>query len=96
MTQEVERRLRIIRKSNGHIFSCIFVKKDNTLRKMVARLGVRKGVSGEGMSWNPLDRDMIPAYDMQKRDWRMINLNSMVQARVNGVQYNFHYPIERE
>lgn len=93
MKQEARRKLTVIERSNGRIFSCIFIKRDKTIRKMVARLGVEKGKTGKGMSWNPLERGMIPVYDMQKKGWRMINLNSLIRARVNGVTYNWVYPV---
>ncbi|WP_193151290.1 hypothetical protein [Sulfurimonas sediminis] len=37
----------IIKSTHGKIFSCEFIKKDGSIRKMVARLGVAKNLKGE-------------------------------------------------
>ena len=38
--------------SAGRIFYAEFIKKDGSLRKMTARLGVHKGVTGKGMHYD--------------------------------------------
>ncbi len=73
--------------TKGKIFTAEFVKKDNSKRKMNCRLGVTKGVNGKGMSYKPLQRLLIPVFDMQKNEFRMINLNTMYSLKVNRKKY---------
>lgn len=66
------------------IFSCHFIKKDNTLRKMVCRLGVQKGVKGVGMAYDPTEKALLCVYDMQKSGFRMINLKTIQRLQIKG------------
>jgi hypothetical protein len=70
----------ILAKGN-RMFYVTFIKKDGSLRRMVARLGVRKGVKGVGMSFSPSDRGLMVVFDMHKREFRMINLNTIVELK---------------
>lgn len=71
------------------IFTVEFIKKDGTLRVMNARMGVKKGVKGVGMSYNPHERGMIVVYDMQKGAFRMVNVETIVKIRVKGNEILF-------
>ena len=74
---------------SGKIFSVTFEKKDGTIRTMVARRGVKKGVKGVGMSFNPDTKNLFVVYDMQKKGFRMVNLNTLIEAKVNGKTIKF-------
>lgn len=63
--------------SGGKIFTVTFVKKDGSIREMNARLGVKKGVKGVGMSYDPIERGLLPVYDMQRDGFRMINCKTI-------------------
>ena len=73
--------------SAGRIFYAEFVKKDGSLRRMTARLGVRKGVTGKGMRYNPLERGLLPVFDMDRADWRMVNLNTLQRLSLDHERY---------
>ena len=73
--------------SAGRIFYAEFVKKDGSLRRMTARLGVHKGVTGKGMRYNPLERGLLPVFDMDRADWRMVNLNTLQRLSVDHERY---------
>jgi hypothetical protein len=60
----------------GEIFTVTFVKKDGTTRTMNARLGVKRYLRGGDLPYNPLERGLLPVYDLQKNDYRIINLNT--------------------
>lgn len=80
-----------IKKTNGKIFSVTFVKKDGTIRKMTARLGVKKDIKGVGLSFDPTAKQLVVVFDMQKRAYRMINLQTIIQfkhesKRTQGIQ----------
>ena len=57
----------ILRATNGQLFSVTFTKRTNgEERTIVGRTGVRKGVSGTGMRYNPAERDLITIWDNGK------------------------------
>ncbi len=70
----------ILSKGNK-IFSVTFIKKDGSTRRMVARLGVRKGVKGVGMSFSPSEKNLMVVFDMHKKAFRMINLNTITELK---------------
>jgi len=70
-----------ILQKGGRIFSVTFIKKDGTIRRMAARLGVRKGVKGVGLRFKPEDKGLMVVFDMNKREFRMINLNTIIELR---------------
>ena len=73
-----------IKNSEGKIFNVIFIKKDGSLRSMNCRLGVKKGVKGIGLKFDPLLKGLLPVFDMQKNDFRMINLKTIQRLRIAG------------
>ena len=68
-----------IQKAENTIFSVEFIKKDGSVRQMNARLNVKKGVNGKGMAYNPIEKGLLPVWDMQKNGFRMINLNTVTK-----------------
>lgn len=77
----------LVNSSKGRFFTITFVKKDNTERRMTARTGVKKGVNGQGMKYNPSDYGMKSVYDMSKLDWRMINFKTATRLKINKKDY---------
>lgn len=80
-----------IKKTKGEIFSVTFVKKDGTIRKMTARLGVKKDLKGVGLGFDPTERSLVVVFDMHKRAYRMINLQTIItfkheSKRTQGIQ----------
>lgn len=80
-----------IKKTNGRIFSVTFVKKDGSIRKMTARLGVKKDLKGVGLKFDPTERSLVVVFDMHKRAYRMINLQTIItfkheSKRAQGIQ----------
>ena len=73
-----------IQKAESTIFSVTFTKKDGSIRKMVARLNVKKGVNGKGMAYNPIEKGLLPVYDMQKNGFRIINLSTVTELKIKG------------
>lgn len=84
MNQETAEGL-IDRMKNGRIFSVQFVKKDGTVRDMICRKGVRKGVKGTGAGWG--EGSMKPlrtVFDMRKAAFRTIPTDRIVRLKVGG------------
>ena len=73
--------------TNGKIFSAVFTKKDGEKRKMVCRQGVAKYVKGVGLKFKPEERALLGVFDMHKRAYRFININTLEQLKVKGTKY---------
>jgi hypothetical protein len=71
----------------GEIFTVTFVKKDGTTRVMNARLGVKRYLRGGSLPYDPISKGLLPVYDLQKNDYRIINLNTIISAKVGGQDY---------
>ena len=65
------------------IFTVTFIKKDNSIRIMNARRGVKKGVKGVGLAYNPTEKDLITVFDMQKEAFRMINAKTILEIKAD-------------
>jgi len=76
----------LLHSTHGKIFSCEFIKKDGSLRKMVARLGVRKNLKG-GSNGASAKNSLITVFDMAVGAYRMINLSTLRALKVSGVTY---------
>ena len=73
-----------IQMAQNTIFSVTFIKKDGSERTMVARLHVKKGLNGKGMAYNPVEKGLLPVWDMQKNGFRMINLKTVTELKIKG------------
>lgn len=96
--------LDLINKHAGQIFSCEFIKKDGTLRKMVCRTGVKKYLQGGSLAYDPIERGLVPVYEVSPKDssipkddlYRMISLNTMQKLSINGREYQIQdQPVEK-
>ena len=73
--------------TSGRFFTVTFQKKDKSWRRMTARLGVKKGVTGKGMAYNPGPRGLLPAWDSKELAFRMINLNTTTKVTFQKRDY---------
>ena len=73
--------------TNGKYFSAVFIKKDGEKRFIHCRIGVKKGVKGVGLSYNPDERNNVIVKDRQKMDWRTINVDTLKSLKIKGVEY---------
>ena len=69
------------------MFNVEFIKKDGTHRLMTARLQVKKGVKGVGLKFDPLQHNLITAFDMRKGAFRMINCDNLISLSSNKRKY---------
>jgi len=81
---------KIISYNSGRIFSVKFTKKDGSIRKMTCRKGVKKGLTGGGAKYNPIERGLITVYDVQKGGYRMINFDTLEELKMGGVSYKIN------
>lgn len=83
---ERSKALEFIEHLGGTIFTATFLKKDGSIRKMVCRRHVTKGVKGTGINYAETpDKPYITVYDMQKRDFRNVNLATLLSIKTHGV-----------
>ena len=66
------------------IFSVDFIKKDGSLRTMIARLGVKKHLQGGTLKYYAEEKSLLPVFDMEKQAYRMVNVNTITEIRYDG------------
>lgn len=71
-------------KETGGIFNVKFYKQDGTLRSINARFGVRKGVNGKGLRYDPYERNNIIVFSMNDNGFRTVKLDNVVSIKFNG------------
>jgi len=78
----------LIKESKGLIFSTTYIKKDNTIRTLTSRTGKQyKSKTGNKAPYKPSDYNLIPLYDMRKKAFRMLNLNTLLTLSINKEKY---------
>ncbi len=83
--------------TNGRIFSVQFVKKDGTVRDMVCRKGVRKGVKGTGAGWSQgALKPLRTVFDMHKAAFRTIPTDRVVRVKVSRVVQHAYIRVATE
>lgn len=76
-----------IKNYGSKIFTVKFIKLDGSTRVMNCRLHVKKGVTGVGMRYDPLAKGLLPVFDMQKGEFRMINLKTILSLTFESNEY---------
>ncbi len=70
--------------TSGLIFGAGFVKKDGTFRQMTCRRGVKKALRGGSLPYNAKAKNLVPVFDMAKREYRVVNVGTMEYLRIHG------------
>lgn len=93
MKCSIEDKRKILDSANGRIFSCKFIKKDGSVREMVAKKFMEKsftyGSANARANTVAARPEYYTAAEVGSGEFRNINLSSMIEAKVNGVCYNF-------
>jgi hypothetical protein len=71
--------------ADGRLFSVTFRKKNNELRTMVARTGVKKYTRG-GVNKNCNPNHLI-VYSIKDQGYRTVNTETITKIKINGVEY---------
>jgi len=74
--------------TRGQIFNASFTKKDGSTRVMNCRLGVKKYLRGGILNYDPNEFNLICVFDMVKKGYRMINVNTLNSVSIKGEIYN--------
>ena len=90
----------LIARSKGRYFGVSFVKKDGSFRNMVCRVGVRKGITGAGLKFDPNVRNLRVVNETvvergadklcrtTSTQFRMIPLDArLLEIRIGGKTY---------
>ena len=78
-----------IRDTKGRMFTVTFIKKSNGQKRVMnARLGVKAYLRGGVLPYDPNTKGLIPCYDVQKKDYTMINIQGITNLKTGGVEYN--------
>lgn len=73
------------------IFSVRFRKRTTgEMRDMLCRLKVTKDLSGEGRKYDALAKSLLVVYDVQKKGYRSIPLDSIQIIKVRGETYTIN------
>ena len=70
----------------GRFATITFIKRDGTKRKMTCRSGVKKHLRGGSNTTGHIEK-YVTVYDVQKKGYRNINLETVRQVRGNGQVY---------
>ena len=70
------------------IFTAIFIKRSTgEVRHMNCMKGVTKHLVGGTLGYDPAAHNLVNVYDVQKKAYRNINLDSLIGARIDGTDY---------
>lgn len=80
---------------SGHVFSARHTKKDGTVRdgRYRSAISMSKGKTGKGLSYDPIEKGLLPVYDMTKAregedlPYRMLNMNTVERFCIDGNEY---------
>jgi hypothetical protein len=87
----------ILKATNGQLFSVTFTKRTTgEERKIVGRTGVRKGVTGTGLRYNPANHDLLTLWDNGKvpnaqgeksEGHKSVPMNDIKEVRAGGAKF---------
>ncbi len=78
----------LIKESKGLIFSTTFIKKDNTIRTLTARIGKQyKPKTDRKAPYKAQNYNLLPLYDMRKKAFRMLNFDTLLTLSINNNKY---------
>tara|TARA_R100001443_G_scaffold114141_1_gene129683 strand:- start:57 stop:332 length:276 start_codon:yes stop_codon:yes gene_type:complete len=76
--------LDLIGNNKDTIFSARFIKKDGTVRDMLARLGVKKYLKGGILKYDAKEKGYAIVFDMHNQGYRTINSNTLQELKIGG------------
>lgn len=78
--------INLIRGMAGSTFFRVVFRKRSTgeRREMVCRLGVGRGVSGRGMSYDPVEKGLLTVWSVRDEGFRSIPIDGILSIRIRG------------
>jgi len=80
---------KVLEAMGNKIFTVTFTKKDGSTRVLNGRRGVRKGLNGVGMKYNPAEKGLITVYDLKVKDYRSVRVDTVIQVKSHNKIWNF-------
>jgi hypothetical protein len=80
---------KVLEAMGNKIFTVTFTKKDGSTRVLNGRRGVRKGLNGVGMKYNPAEKGLITVYDLKVKDYRSVKVDTVTQVKSHNKIWNF-------
>lgn len=77
----------LIENAGTKIFTVFFRKKDGSLRRLIGRYGVTSYLKGGVLKYDPKALGYTVVFDMEKREYRMVNTNTIEGLHIRGEQY---------
>ena len=71
----------------GQVFGAKFTKRDGTVRSGSFRLGVRSHLQGGEKSYDTDARGHLTVFDMTKRAYRTIRVESLIEVNAHGTTW---------
>ena len=75
----------LIDSTKGRFYVINFVKLDGTVRRMLTRTGIKRGVKGHGLP--NTKENILRAYDLSIGQWRSINLETVQSIKCGKVLF---------
>ena len=87
-TIDTNKAKQLIKESKGKFFTAHFIKKDMSQRILNARTGKRyTPKSNRKQPYEPSKYNLLTVYDMQKKNFRMLNLETLFKLNINKTKY---------
>jgi hypothetical protein len=71
-------------------FTARFMKKGGEMRTIRARLGVKKGLKGGELTYNPSERNNLIVWDLEKKAYRTIKFDNLLEIRYCKQEWRAH------
>ena len=78
---------KVIDGTKGRFFHATFNKVNGDERKMLARLGVTKGLKGGENKVVKDSNDYLTVWDVQSKGYRTLNLGTLTALSADGIDY---------
>ena len=80
--------IKMIKDTKGKFFTVTFIKRtDGSVRVMNARLGVKAYLKGGVLPYDPASKNLLTVYDMGRRKYRHINLDTISKLKIGNNEY---------
>lgn len=72
----------------AEFFTCVFIKRSTgEVRTMNCRRGVVKHLKGGKCAYSFSEKSLLPVFDLQIKEYRVIPLENVLEIRAGGVIY---------
>ena len=85
----------ILKNSKGKIMTIAYRKKDGSLRTINTRTGVKKDITGKGLTYNPDEYGYVILWDLNKKAYRTVNVNTVTTLKGGGEIYKIQENLGR-